>query len=84
MSGAAHIELSGGDGEREGGREEAGGWAGPGVGPSCKREGERMASGPDCNSNKIRNNSNSFQLGLNQHQSSQTQKLRNKIWIWRI
>jgi hypothetical protein len=42
-------------------------WAGPGVGPSCKREGERMASGPGCNSNKIQNNSNPFQLGLNQH-----------------
>jgi hypothetical protein len=54
-------------------RERAGGLAGGpahGVGPSCKREGERMASGPGCNSNKTQNNSNLFQLGLNQNQSS--------------
>jgi hypothetical protein len=67
VSGATHVRLPGRDREREGGREEAGRWASLGVGPRCKSEGERMASGPGCNSNKIRNNSNPFQLGLNQH-----------------
>jgi hypothetical protein len=28
-SGAAHVRVPGGDGEREGGREEAGWWASP-------------------------------------------------------
>jgi hypothetical protein len=42
VSGAAHVGVPGGDGEREGGREEVGGWAGPwdGPHPSAKR-GER-------------------------------------------
>jgi hypothetical protein len=71
VSGAVHVGLPSGDREREGWREEAGRWARSGVGPSCKREGERMASRPGCNSNKIQNTSNSFQLGLNQHQSSE-------------
>jgi hypothetical protein len=33
VSGATHIRVSGGDGEREGGREEASGWVGPWEGP---------------------------------------------------
>jgi hypothetical protein len=42
VSGAAHVGVPGGDGEREGGREEVGRWAGPwdGPHPSAKR-GER-------------------------------------------
>jgi hypothetical protein len=55
-------------GEEREGREQgrlASGTA-HGVGPACERRkegGERMASVPGCNSNKIRNNSNLFQLG---------------------
>jgi hypothetical protein len=33
VSGAAHVIVPGGDREREGGGEEAGGWAGPRDGP---------------------------------------------------
>jgi hypothetical protein len=38
VSDAAHVGVLGGNGEREGGREEAGGWAGPwdGSHPSAK------------------------------------------------
>jgi hypothetical protein len=43
-------EKKGGGGGSVGGADR---WVGPSVGPSCKREGERMASGPGCNSNKI-------------------------------
>jgi hypothetical protein len=41
----------GGGGGSVGGADR---WAGPGVGPSCKREGERMACGPGCNSKKFK------------------------------
>jgi hypothetical protein len=33
VSDAAHVGVSGGNGERDGGREEAGGWASPWDGP---------------------------------------------------
>jgi hypothetical protein len=36
VSGAALVGVPGGDGERGGGREEAGGWAGPRDGPDRK------------------------------------------------
>jgi hypothetical protein len=42
VSSVVHIGLPGGDVEREGGREEAGGWAGPWDGPHPSAErGER-------------------------------------------
>jgi hypothetical protein len=39
VSGAAHVGVPGSNGERQGGREEAGRWAGPqdGPHPSVKR-----------------------------------------------
>jgi hypothetical protein len=38
VSGAAHVGVPGGDGEREGGREKAGGWASPSDGPHPSAE----------------------------------------------
>jgi hypothetical protein len=57
-SGAAHVVVPGDDGgNKGGGREEAGRWAGPwgGAHLSAKQgEGERMASGSCCNSIKFK------------------------------